>query len=452
MAYRDPMTKAANRRLLQELTEKAMAASRRNGTSVSAIFLDLVRFKRINDSLGHAAGDQVLQLLAARFTESVRDGDIVARVGGDEFVICMPGMASAQDAQAAAGRLRDILLQPFHVCGQTLRVNARFGVAMYPEHADTFDELLSHADPAGGGGGKPDGAEIVMYDSSSAIAPNQLLLEGDLERAIDQGKVFLAFQPVFDLARGTVAGAEALARLDDPRMGVARMGVVRAADFIALAEASGLVLRLERQVLDLALAQAGIWQRAPFPVWVSVNISPASLATPRFVAQLGERIRAAQLDEGRIVLEITERAAMRSRQSVAAVLLELKKLGVRIALDDFGTGLSSLAYLRDLAVDYLKIDRAFASRLGTDAKFERLVEGIIGLGRGVNTTLIAEGVETREQFEWLKGRECELVQGYYTGPPMPAHELTELLAAGDQALVAFEASEAPFERRRAGGL
>lgn len=426
MAYRDPMTGVANRRLLTELAEKALATARREGGGLAVLFLDVVRFKRINDSLGHGAGDQILKQLATRLEASFRGGDIVARVGGDEFVVCLPGISTSDDAISAAGRVRQALSYPFRVRGQTLRLNARVGVALYPEHGETFDELLTHADPVMLGIGKPDGAEIVIFDPTAAAeASNPLLLEEDLENAIDDGKLFVVFQPIFDLNRGTIAGAEVLARLYDPKR-----GVIEAGDFIPLAEASGLILRLEREVLELSIAQARRWAAAGWPLWVSVNLSPASFETPGFVAQLRQLVTGAGIDPRRIVLELTERAAARSRRGVAGVLKELDQLGVRLALDDFGTGLSSLAYIGDFAADFLKVDRVFAAQLGDDPRHERLVEGILGLGRGLNMAVIAEGVEREDQLEWFRARGCEFVQGYYTGRPMTAEDLTDALSAG----------------------
>lgn len=446
MAYRDPMTGVANRRLLAELAEKAMAMARREGSGLAVLFLDTVRFKRINDSLGHAAGDQILKQLATRLEDTFRGSDIVARVGGDEFVVCLPGVSTSEDAIAAAGRVRQALSYPFRVRGQTLRVNVRLGVSLFPEHGETFDELLTHADPVRMGVGKPDGSEIIIFDPNSATdTRDPLLLEEDLEKAIDGGKVFVAYQPIFDLNRGTIAGAEALARLNDPKLGVIQPG-----DFIALAEASGLILRLESEILELSIAQARRWGGAGWPIWVSVNLSPASFETPGFVAQLRQLVSSEEIDPKRIVLELTERAAARSRRGVAGVLKELRRLGVRLALDDFGTGLSSLAYIGEFAADFLKVDRVFATQLGDDPRHERLVEGILGLGRGLNMAVIAEGVERRDQLEWFRARGCDFVQGYYTGRPMSAQDLTAALSAGT-CLEAINAEATPLVRKAAVG-
>jgi diguanylate cyclase (GGDEF)-like protein len=426
MAYRDPMTGVANRRLLTELAEKVMASARRDGEGMGVLFLDLVRFKRINDSLGHAAGDQVLKQLASRLVESFREGDIVARVGGDEFVVCLPGVANRENAMVAASRVREALSYPFRVRGQNLRLSARMGVSIFPQHGETFDQLLTHADPVRMGAGKPDGAEVIFYDPASGDGTqNDLLLEEDLEQAIDGGKVFVVFQPIFDLEHGQIAGAEALARLRDPKR-----GVVAAGDFISLAEASGLILRIEREVLELSIAQARRWEAAGWPLWVSVNLSPASLETAGFAGQIREVIEKEGVDPSRVVLELTERAAARSRHGVAEVLRELGEIGVRLALDDFGTGLSSLAYIADFEADFLKVDRVFASRLGGDRRHERLVEAILGLGEGLHMEIIAEGIETKEQLDWFSDHRCEFVQGYYTGRPMSAEELTSALEAG----------------------
>lgn len=418
MAYRDPLTHLANRRLLREHTEKALARAERDGRKVGMIFLDLIRFKRVNDSLGHAAGDRVLTGTAERLLGLVRGADTVARIGGDEFAILLAGIGDLDDALGIAGRIREAFEDPFQIEDHSIHLEARQGVALAPDHAADFDELLSHADPARRRVRRI-ARDIAVFDPSAGErrGRDEIAMEEELRKAVHEGALFLHYQPVYTAGRGLLAGAEALVRWRHPEW-----GLVEAADFIPMAEHAGLIRKLEVHVLDTALRQAAVWEDEG-PEWVSVNLSPATFEDPDFPDRLRRLLREGGVPPERLVLEITERAAMRDPERVERIFDALELLGVRLAIDDFGTGHSSLAYLASFPARFLKLDTSFVVDLGSDPKRERLVEGVIGLGRGLDMSIVAEGIERADQYEWIRAAGCDLVQGFFTGVPAPPDEL-----------------------------
>lgn len=420
MAYRDPLTHLANRRLLREHTEKALARAEREGGKVGMIFLDLVRFKRVNDSLGHAAGDRVLTETADRLRGLVRGADTVARIGGDEFAILLAGIGGLADALGIARRVRDAFGASFRVEGQSVHLEARLGIALHPDHADDFDELLSHADPARRRVRRV-ATDIAIFDPSAGErrGRDEIAMEEELRKAVHAGTLFLHYQPIYTADRATLTGAEALVRWEHPTW-----GLVEAADFIPMAEHAGLIRALERHVLKLAIRQVAEWDRqGKGPDWVAVNLSPAFFEDPELPGRLQALLEETAVGPERLVLEITERAAMRDPEHMGRTFDALELLGVRLAIDDFGTGHSSLAYLASIPARFLKLDPSFVVGLGSDPKRERIVEGIIGLGRGLEMTVVAEGIERPDQYEWVRAAGCDLVQGFFTGVPAPADEL-----------------------------
>lgn len=429
MAYEDPLTRLSNRRLLQELAEKALAAVDREGGKVGMIFLDLVRFKRINDHLGHRAGDEVLVRLAERLKDSLREADTVARVGGDEFAVLLSDGAGRSEALAVARRVREQVSLPFQVNGQTVHLGARIGLAMYPEHASDFDELLSKADPGKQGGKRSGGDGISVYDPDEGSEyGSELAVEEELRKAVERDRgLTLHYQPVATVPDRKVVGAEGFLRWEHPEW-----GTLSAGKFIGIAEYTGLIQVVKRRVLQEAVAQARRWADSGGPGWVSVNMSPISLEDPDTVAEIRRLLEEHDVDGERLVLEMTERATIRNPDAVADVITQLKDLGVQIAIDDFGTGHASLTYLERFSAEFLKVDTVFVARLGSDRQQERLVEGIIGLGRGLEMSVIVEGVETREQYEWLRGTRCDLFQGHFTGRPVPAVEMAHPAATDSE--------------------
>jgi len=407
------MTKVSNRRGLKELVGSAILEARQDSTGVGLIFIDLVDFKAVNDNHGHAVGDAVLRELAAKLENSCRHSDSVARVGGDEFVVCCPGLSSLERAVLIARRTLESFAHPIHVGDVELYVRARLGVAWYPDHADTFDELLSNADPVRAGHGKPGGGEIIVYDPTvDASASERQLIEQDLRSAIDEGGVFLSYQPIMRIDGDELVGVEALARLNQPGM-----GVIRADGFMAMAQTAGLMRQLDWRVLELAVAEAASWE-AGGPGWIAVNLSYVSLGTRGFVGKLEQLMKEHGLPPRRLVLEVSTGVSRRTAEVARDTLAGLGDLGVRFALDNFGPGQFSLAHLREVEADYIKLDRSVITRLGRGLQEERLVRGVLGLARALGMIATAVGVETPQQLQWLGAQGCTLAQGHLLGRPM----------------------------------
>jgi len=423
MAYRDPLTGLANRRMLQEMAEKAIARAGREGGRVGLLYVDLVRFKRINDVLGHSAGDQVLREVAGRFQSFVRTSDTLARVGGDEFALLLVTAKTLESVMQPARKMRESLSRPFIVDGQSFHLDARIGVALYPEHAASFDELLSHADLALHQPTTADGEIAVFRPVDSKSRREDLLLEERFRRALGAEEFVLHFQPIFELPSRSAAGVEGLARW---RQSDGRL--LGADQFISIAEQTGLIRQLDRWALRAAMRQIREWGPSA-PGWIALNLTPSAFDDFDFP----EHVRQIIADEGvkpeSIALEITERVTMRDPVQASRILAELKELGLRIVIDDFGRGHSSLAYLKDFPVDALKVDRFFVGRVGQEPKHERLVEGIIALCHGLGIGLIAEGVETAEQLEWLEAHGCTFAQGFHLMRPVPAEAIPPLFRA-----------------------
>lgn len=418
MAYHDPLTGLANRRFLREMAVKALARVDRQGGRVGLLYLDLIRFKRINDAFGHTIGDQILADLGNRFRQRVRASDTIARVGGDEFAVLLVGVESSEDGLTAAQHLKDCFAAPFVIAGETFHLQARVGVALYPDHAANFDELLSHADLAMHQTGDSD-VGVEMY-RSAGIRPlrEDLVLEEELRRGLKAEELVLHYQPIYLIPDRALIAVEALVRWTHPER-----GLLAAGEFIPLAEHAGLIRKVDRWVLRTAARQMRRWVEAGGPGWVAVNLSPSTFDDPELPGYIERVVTEEALAGERLALEVTERATMRDPERAAATLHRLQELGIRIVIDDFGRGHSSLAYLLHFPANVLKIDRFFVGGVGVDPAQERLVEGIIALCLSMGMQLIAEGVETAEQLEWLEARGCRFVQGFYLGRPTPAEGL-----------------------------
>lgn len=419
MAFRDPLTGLANRRMLQEMTSKAILRATREDTGMAMVCLDLVRFKRINDAFGHTAGDRVLTELAERLRSRVRASDTVARVGGDEFAVLLVHVPRPEDALAAARGLKDCLTAPFLVGDEAFHLDCRIGIALCPDHGDRFDELLSLAD-------------LAMYQSvaeESGIAlyrpvarntlREALWLEEQLRGSLERQELELHYQPIVQLPERIPLAYEALLRWRHPER-----GLLAASEFIAIAEQSGALRRLDRWVIRTAARRSRTWPRKSPHSWVSVNISPATLEDPLLPAFVESVLAEEGIPGEGLAVEITERATTRDPEGTARTLRRLRDLGLKIVIDDFGRGYSALAYLVHFPADYLKVDRCFVTGLGRDESQGRLVEGLIGLCQGLELPLIAEGVERPDQLEWLESRGCLLAQGNYLGPPAAVEKVT----------------------------
>lgn len=420
LAHRDPLTGLANRRLLRERAADELARADRSGARVGLAFLDLSRFKRVNDTLGHAAGDEVLMMAARRLESCLRESDLLARVGGDEFAALLPEVDSEGDLRTVAERLAAGFEDPFRIGDSTIHLDLRMGLALYPDHASNFSELLSCADHAMYEADLTGGAPIALY--ASVMGPGrrgELAREEALRRALEEDELTLRYQPIYASRTGELRGAEALVRWEHPEA-----GRLRAAEFVPLAERAGLIRALDEWVLGATVRQLAEWEETgEGPGWVSVNLSASSLADPQLADTVRGLLGEAGVGGERLTVEITERVALRDPEEVSETLEGLRAAGVRVAVDDFGTGHAVLAYLKQFVANMLKLDMVFVQHLDDDPRDVELLAGIAALGRQLDMEVLAEGVEEREQLERLEEMEVDMVQGYYLGRPMTAAEL-----------------------------
>ncbi|WP_119316429.1 EAL domain-containing protein, partial [Calidithermus terrae] len=408
LAYYDPLTALPNRFLLQERAEQALARARRSQQAVTLAYLDLDRFKEINDTLGHKVGDELLRLVADRIRNLSREADTQARLGGDEFALLLCDTDS-RGASQVASRLLEALKQPFVVGGETVHVGASIGLAVYPRDGETLDALTRAADIAMYQA-KAEGGGFRFYNPAQNRYTRQRLstLQG-LRRALGQGELLLHYQPVLDLRTQTLRRMEALVRWQDPER-----GMIPPSEFVPLAEETGIIQELDLFVLEQALREA-----QSHGLEFSLNLSARNFHDPHFVELAAHLLQQHPLGRGRLWLEITETALMLEREKAIHNLQALRNLGARIALDDFGMGYSSLAYLKHLPVDMLKLDKQFVAGIG-NARDEAILHSVIALGHGLGLEVLAEGVETPRQLAWLQSAGCDLAQGYYIGMPSPS--------------------------------
>jgi diguanylate cyclase (GGDEF)-like protein len=422
-SLRDPLTGLANRKLLVRTTESTLRSAR--GESVGLFLLDLDRFKEVNDTLGHAVGDRVLQLAGERLERTLRPGDVVARLGGDEFAVLLPVVRDADAAREIAQRISAAMEEPFTVRDTQIDLEASIGIAMFPQHGTDFEALLQRADVAMYVA-KSERTTIETYAAErDTNNPSRLGLLGALRRAIDGGELELHYQPKVMVGDGSAAGVEALVRWRHPTR-----GLVLPDDFIPLAERSGLMQRLTDFVLETALAQAATWRRDGMPMAIAVNVSMRDLHDTEFAGRLGEGLRRHGVPADLLCLEITERVLMADVAKAATTLDDLDGLGVRISLDDFGTGYSSLVLLKRLPVREIKVDRSFVKRLGSAGGAQddaTIVRSIIDLGHSLGLTVVAEGVESEATMDRLRAFGCDRAQGWHLSPALPAADVTSWL-------------------------
>ena len=430
IAFHDSLTGLPNRRrfheLLAQAVESANAAGAGQAEAFAVMFLDFDRFKLINDSLGHSAGDDFLVQVSRRIGGCLRQGDIVARLGGDEFAVLLQGLEQDRIALSLADRLLETLKQPYQVAGTTLTSSASIGITFSSFGQRTTEDVLRDADTAmykAKGAGK---ARYALFDASlHTEVAQRLRLEGDLRRAIDAGQLSVAYQPIYDLEAGRIRGFEALARWHH-----AAEGDVSPATFIPIAEETGLIQRVSDFVLNCACHQLARWQAldpAFADLTMSVNLSGNDIAHPGFVGRVTRALLEARIGARHLTLELTENILMSRLEAALPTLGELRQLGVTLAVDDFGTGYSSLSHLSSLPIDMLKIDRSFVQRLDIGSKEAAVVRAIALLGLSLGKTIVAEGVETSAQAEQLREMGCQLGQGYHLGKPMPAETVSVLL-------------------------
>jgi diguanylate cyclase (GGDEF)-like protein len=431
VAHHDSLTGLANRPLLQDRLVHATQRAARLKNRVAVIFMDLDRFKYVNDSLGHSAGDTLLRACADRLRSSVRESDTVARFGGDEFVVVMEGLESAADVVAPLNKILSRFSAPFEVCGRELTTTASIGVSVYPDDGEDVETLLMHADAAMYRA-KERGAGSYEFHSAQVSSQGQqrLALESSLHRALERDELFLVYQPKLELATGRVTGVEALMRWQHPTL-----GMVSPAQFIPIAEDTGLIEAMGQWALEVACRDALRWAQEGNPVQVSVNLSPRQLNRPRLVEEVAQVLAQSGLAPSQLELEITESGVMRNPTRAAAQLRELRELGVSLAIDDFGTGYSSLSYLQRFPLGTLKIDRSFIKDLPGDDDAAALTAGIIGLAQRLRMKVVAEGVETLEQLGFLRTHHCDQIQGFFLSKPITAAEMSRFLARDVRNLV-----------------
>ena len=424
MAMHDALTRLPNRAMFSERLGGAIANAERHTRSLAVLFIDLDRFKLINDTLGHEAGDYVLSEAARRLTDSLRAGDTVARLGGDEFVVLLEEVDDPVYVGSVSQKLIDALAAPFIIGGREYRITASIGVAAYPQDGGDPETLLKHADIAMYRAKERGRNGFEFYSANlSTDAIERLSLESGLRRAIERDELELYYQPQIEACTGRIVGMEALVRWRHPQL-----GVLPPARFIRIAEENGLIVPLGDWVVHTACKAHREWQaKRVAPPRIAVNLSPRQFLHAGLVKDTLRVLESSGCRPSYLELEITESMVMHDPAGAAAVIAELKEMGVRIAMDDFGTGYSSLAHLKRFPIDTLKIDRSFISDLPGDAGNMAITDAIIAMARTLHLTVIAEGVETRPQFELLRRLGCDEVQGYYFSAPVPKDEATVLL-------------------------
>ncbi len=419
-ALHDSLTDLPNRTLFRDRIKQAIAMAEREGGHLAVAMMDLDRFKDVNDSLGHHAGDALLVEIGRRLRGILRTSDTVARLGGDEFGVLISKPRSAQDVAVVIEKVRAALEQPVIVDGLSLPAEASIGIAMFPEHGRDVDTLLRHADVAMYSA-KEDKSGYLFYDNSrSESDPARLTLVSELRRAIEQHELVLYYQPKAALESGTVNSVEALLRWNHPTR-----GLVGPDEFIPLAQQTGLIKPLTLYVLEEALGQCHAWQREGMRLGVAVNLSVRNLLDAEFPEQVRRLLDQHRVDPSLLELEITESIVLSDPVRTKRVLDKLSAMGIRLSIDDFGTGYSSLAYLSHLPVDEIKIDRSFVMNMAQCDNDAVIVRSTIDLGRNLGLQVVAEGVETEQAWDELSQLGCNLAQGYYLSRPVPAAELTQ---------------------------
>jgi len=426
MAHHDALTGLPNRRLMQDRLHQAIMAARRNQRHVAVLFLDLDRFKVVNDTLGHDSGDFVLKDIARRLTTCVREVDTVSREGGDEFVIILPDLERPEYARTVADKILKEVARPVEIAGHEIHITPSIGISHYPNDATDVQQLLKHADSAMYQAKDAGRATVRFFTGDlNFLLAKRLEIESRLRKAIENEEFFLRYQPQVDLESGRISGMEALLRWNDPKK-----GEVSPNEFIPVAEELGLIVPIGEWVFRTACRQLKRWESdGVAPDTVSINVSPRQFMSRKLVPTLLAIVRETGADPRRIELEITETMIMRNIEQSIETLAQLKAAGMHVAVDDFGVGYSSLNQLTRLPASSMKIDRSFISNLPGDLPSGSITEAIIAMAKRLKLRVIAEGVENRAQLEFLKANHCEAFQGYLFSRPITALEATAMLRA-----------------------
>ena len=435
LAYHDALTGLPNRLLVQDRFVQAMAQAERNGTHVALVYLDLDNFKTINDTLGHAAGDELLKDVARRLRESVRDSDTISRQGGDEFLLMLCDLSDAETVPAIVIKIMDRLQEPLRLESLELSASASIGVAIGPQDGTDFETLRKKADMAMYRSKEAGRNTYHFFDPTmDAEAGEHLLMRNGLRRALERHEFLLHYQPQYDLASGALTGVEALIRWQHPELGLVPPG-----RFIGVAEESGLIVPIGDWVLREACQQAVRWQQSGLPpLTLSVNLSAIQFKRGNVEQSVARALAESGLTPGLLELELTESILIQNVESVLGSVRQLKQMGVKLAIDDFGTGYSSLSYLKQLDIDQLKIDQSFVRDLASDPDDAAIVRAIIQMARSLNLRTIAEGVETELIRDQLQAFGCDAAQGYLYSRPVPASEIETLYARAPQGLGLFD--------------
>ena len=421
-ARRDALTGLPNRAAIDEILRDTIKLSRDHEQEFAVLFVDLDRFKDINDAYGHMVGDQLLIAAANTIHATLRDGDVLGRFGGDEFTILLRD-SNVASASAITERLLHAFQIPMVVGARQLQITPSVGIAIYPGHGTDIDTLVKHADTAMYEAKRQGGRAYSVYAEEQGVRVHQRLqIEHELRDAIKHDELRLVYQPIVNMHNGQIVGAEALLRWQ-PREGALRLPD----EFIGIAESSGLIIAIGEWVLNTACAQAKAWSKTGQDLWIAVNLSAHQFQDPHLVAKVAAVLRNTRLDASRLELEITESAAMRDPEMSIRILGSLKSRGVHIAIDDFGTGYSSLSYLKRIPADKIKIDKSFVDGINTDVDDTAIVRTILALVNSMEKTSLAEGIETEAQFRALRSMGCHHAQGYWISPPIDADSFSALL-------------------------
>lgn len=424
LATHDSLTQLPNRFMFNELVNLAIESARRYKRKLAILFIDLDRFKNINDTLGHEAGDLLLQEMASRMSECLRSSDVVARLGGDEFVILVQDVDEPERVSSLARKILAVAVKPIVVLGQECRVTTSVGISMYPDDAQDEQSLMKNADIAMYRA-KEEGKNNFQFFSSEIKQRSlqKLVLENDLRLALEHDEFFLHYQAKRDLKTGSIVGVEALVRWQHPDL-----GVVPPAQFIPLAEETGLIVLIGRWVLKTACAENVAWQKQGLPpLCMAVNLSIRQFFDEHLVEDVAQALRESGMKAEQLEMEITEGMVMQDAERAIRILTEIKSLGVRLAIDDFGVGYSSLAQIKRFPIDTLKVDGSFIRDIPGNHEDKAITEAIIAMGRTLSLTVVAEGVETEEQETFLRNHACDQSQGFYFSRPITSAQFVEFM-------------------------